>query len=154
MIQRQINGRKRPLTRAVTCLPPGQPSWLNIMSLSLMSTLKRVIPHHMPLSRRPIAISLGSPSLSPHPSVSPLPPGIKREEAKVEKSLKEAAKQGDKDVALILAKEVLQSRKAVSKMYASMAQINSVMMSMDHQLGRSCDGHVIVTCHTLYHSIT
>ena len=60
------------------------------------------------------------------------------------KSLKDAAKAGDKDVALILAKEVLQSRKAVSKMYTSMAQINSVMMSMDHQLGRSCDGHVMV----------
>ena len=58
------------------------------------------------------------------------------------KSLKDAAKAGDKDVALILAKEVLQSRKAVSKMYASIAQINSVMMSMDHQLGRSCIGHV------------
>ena len=59
-------------------------------------------------------------------------------------------------MALILAKEVLQSRKAVSKMYASMAQINSVMMNMDHQLGRLCDGHVMVTCHTylvasLYH---
>ena len=51
---------------------------------------------------------------------------------------------GDKDVALILAKEVLPSRKAVSKMYASMAQINSVIMNMDHQLGRSCDGHVMV----------
>ena len=47
-------------------------------------------------------------------------------------------------MALILAKEVLQSRKAVSKMYTSMAQINSVMMSMDHQLGRSCDSHVMV----------
>ena len=47
-------------------------------------------------------------------------------------------------MALILAKKVLQSRKAISKMYASMAQINSVMMNMDHQLGRSCDGHVMV----------
>ena len=38
-------------------------------------------------------------------------------------------------MAKILAKEVLQSRKAVGKMYASIAQINSVMMSMDHQAG-------------------
>ena len=83
------------------------------------------------------------PSLS-FPTFPSPSPGIKREEAKVEKSLKDAAKAGDKDVALILAKEVLQSRKTVSKMYASIAQINSVMMNMDHQLGRSCDGHVIV----------
>ena len=89
----------------------------------------------LPLSPLPLHTS----PLSPPP-----PSAIKREEAKVEKSLKDAAKQGNKDVALILAKEVLQSRKAVSKMYASMAQINSVMMSMDHQLGRSCDSHVIV----------
>ena len=47
-------------------------------------------------------------------------------------------------MALILAKEVLQSRKTVNKMYASKAQIDSVMMNMDHQLGRSCDGHVMV----------
>ena len=54
------------------------------MSLSLLSALKRVIPHHMPLSRRPIAVSRGSPSpslfpslflsLSHHPSVSFLLP--------------------------------------------------------------------------------
>ena len=62
----------------------------------------------------------------------------------MEKSLKDAAKAGGKDVALIPAKKVLQSRKAVSKMYTSMAQINSVMMSMDHQLGRSGDSHVMV----------
>ena len=45
-------------------------------------------------------------------------------------------------MALILAKEVLQFHKSVNEMYASMAQIDSVMMNMDHQLGRSCDGHV------------
>lgn len=60
--------------------------------------------------------------------------GIRREEAKVTKSIKEAAKKGQMDVAKILAKELIQSRKAVSKMYASKAQMNSVIMSMQQQL--------------------
>ena len=60
--------------------------------------------------------------------------GIQREEAKVKKSIKDAAKQGHTDVAKILAKELVQSRKATSKLYASKAQMNSVMMSMQHQL--------------------
>ncbi|XP_065827295.1 charged multivesicular body protein 3-like [Oscarella lobularis] len=60
--------------------------------------------------------------------------GIQREEDKVKRSLKDAAKKGQNDVCRILAKEVVQSRRAVSKMYASKAQINSVMMSMQNQL--------------------
>jgi len=59
---------------------------------------------------------------------------IQREEAKVKLSLKDAAKKNQIDVCKILAKEVVQSRKAVNKLYASKAQINSVMMSMDQQL--------------------
>ena len=104
----------------------------------------------MALSKHPTSnlvhhsIPSSSVSLSLLPALPSPSPGIKCEEAKVEKSLRDAAKAGDKDVALILAKEVLQSRKTVSKMYTSMAQINSVMMNMDHQLGRSCDGHVMV----------
>ena len=60
--------------------------------------------------------------------------GIQTEENKVKKSIKEAAKKGQKDVAKILAKELIQSRKAVSKLYASKAQMNSVVMSMQQQL--------------------
>lgn len=59
---------------------------------------------------------------------------IQREEAKVKRSIKEAAKKGQTDVCKILAKEVVQSRRAVSKMYASKAQMNSVMMQMQNQL--------------------
>lgn len=59
---------------------------------------------------------------------------IQREEAKVAKSIKEAAKKGQMDVAKILAKELVQSRKATSKLYASKAQMNSVIMSMQQQL--------------------
>lgn len=59
---------------------------------------------------------------------------IQREEERVKKSLKEAAKKNDKDVCLILAKEVIRARKAVNRIHASKAQLNSVMMSMNHQL--------------------
>jgi len=52
---------------------------------------------------------------------------------KVKKSIKEAAKKGQVDVAKILAKELVQSHKAVSKLYSSKAQMNSVMMSMQQQ---------------------
>ena len=60
---------------------------------------------------------------------------IQREENKVKRSIKEAAKKGQTDVCKILAKEVVQSKRAVSKMYASKAQMNSVMMQMQNQLG-------------------
>ena len=56
---------------------------------------------------------------------------------KVKKSIKDAAKKGQTDVCKILAKEVVQSRKAVGKLYASKAQMNSVLMQMQHQLCES-----------------
>nr|CAG4637386.1 EOG090X0EF4 [Ceriodaphnia reticulata]SVE73218.1 EOG090X0EF4 [Ceriodaphnia reticulata] len=59
---------------------------------------------------------------------------IQREEEKVKRSLKEAAKKGDKDVCLILAKEILHARKAISKIYTSKAHINSISMQMKNQL--------------------
>ena len=59
---------------------------------------------------------------------------IQMEEAKVKRSIKDAAKKGQTDVAKILAKEMVQSRKAVSKLYASKAQLNSVSMQMQQQL--------------------
>jgi len=58
---------------------------------------------------------------------------IQREEEKVKKTLKEAAKKGDKDVCMILAKEVVNSRKAINKIHASKAHINSVSMQMKNQ---------------------
>ncbi|XP_022905239.1 charged multivesicular body protein 3 [Onthophagus taurus] len=59
---------------------------------------------------------------------------IQREEDKVKRSLKEAAKKNDKDTALILAKEVLRARKAITKIYTSKAHINSVQLQMKGQL--------------------
>ena len=60
--------------------------------------------------------------------------GIRREEAKVTKSLKDAAKKGDKDVCMVLAKEVIHSRKTVNKLYCAKANISSVQMQMKGQL--------------------
>jgi len=59
---------------------------------------------------------------------------IQREEQKVANSMKQAAKKGDKDVCKVLAREVVNSRKAVNKMYASKAHINSIQMQMQNQL--------------------
>ncbi|XP_023572428.1 charged multivesicular body protein 3-like isoform X1 [Octodon degus] len=59
---------------------------------------------------------------------------IQREEEKVKRSVKDAAKKGQKDVCVVLAKEMVRSRKAVSKLYASKAHMNSVLMGMKNQL--------------------
>lgn len=59
---------------------------------------------------------------------------IQREEDKIKRSLKEAAKKNDKEVCTILAKEVVRSRKAVNKIYTSKAHINSVQLQMKNQL--------------------
>jgi len=60
--------------------------------------------------------------------------GIQREEEKVKRSMKEAAKKGDRDVCMILAKEIINSRKAISKIHTSKAHINSISMQMKNQL--------------------
>lgn len=60
---------------------------------------------------------------------------IQREQEKVKRSIKDAAKKGQKDVCVVLAKEMIQSKRAVTKLYASKAQMNSVLLSMKNQLG-------------------
>ncbi|XP_061824882.1 charged multivesicular body protein 3 isoform X1 [Nerophis lumbriciformis] len=59
---------------------------------------------------------------------------IQREQEKVKRSIKDAAKKGQKDVCVILAKEMIQSKRAVTKLYSSKAHLNSVMLSMKNQL--------------------
>jgi len=59
---------------------------------------------------------------------------IRREEAKVTRSLKEAAKKGNKDVCMILAKEIVNARKSINKIYAAKANLNSVQLQMKGQL--------------------
>ncbi|XP_011309256.1 charged multivesicular body protein 3 [Fopius arisanus] len=59
---------------------------------------------------------------------------IQREEEKVKRSLKEAAKKGDKDVCKVLAKEIIRARKACNKIHTSKAHLNSVTLQMKNQL--------------------
>ncbi|KAG5465658.1 hypothetical protein CUR178_00369 [Leishmania enriettii] len=61
---------------------------------------------------------------------------IRREEAKVKTSMKQAAKQNDRVAMRMLAKEMIRSRKAVNRMYASKAQMNSVAMQLQNQLSQ------------------
>eukprot|EP00126_Sphaerothecum_destruens_P012360 Sdes_comp21198_c0_seq1m19859 len=60
--------------------------------------------------------------------------GIESEQLKVKKSVKDAAKRGDKDICSILCKELVKSKKTVNKLHASKAQLNSVLMEMQHQV--------------------
>lgn len=71
---------------------------------------------------------------------------IQREEEKVKRSIKDAAKKGQKDVCVILAKEMIHSKRAVAKLYASKAQMNSVLLSMKNQLGE-CGSATLVNRH-------
>merc|ERR1712131_191936 len=59
---------------------------------------------------------------------------IERQQQKTTQMLKQNAKKGDKEACRILAKELVNSKKAVSRMYQSKAQVNSVMMNMKTQL--------------------
>uniref|UniRef100_M8C0J1 Vacuolar protein sorting-associated 24-1-like protein n=1 Tax=Aegilops tauschii TaxID=37682 RepID=M8C0J1_AEGTA len=53
-----------------------------------------------------------------------------KEEKKVEKAIRDAAKRGDMGSAKALAKELVQSRKAVNRLYENKAQLNSISMHL------------------------
>ncbi|CAK9794854.1 Charged multivesicular body protein 3 [Anthophora plagiata] len=59
---------------------------------------------------------------------------IQREEEKIKRSLKDAAKKGDKDVCKILAKEIIRARKACNKICVTKTHMNSVSLQMKNQL--------------------
>lgn len=59
---------------------------------------------------------------------------INMEENKIKTSLKQAAKKGDKKICTMLAKEIINSRKAKNKLYESKAQLNSILMSLQQQM--------------------
>jgi len=59
---------------------------------------------------------------------------IEIEEQKLKRSIKELAKKGDKASAKVLAKEIVQSRKAKERIYKSKAQLNSVAMQLSSSL--------------------
>ncbi|KAI8145469.1 Snf7-domain-containing protein [Fennellomyces sp. T-0311] len=60
--------------------------------------------------------------------------GIDSEEAKVKKSIKQAAKKGDTKICKILAKELIRSQRHKNRLYTSKAQLNSIVMQLEHQL--------------------
>jgi charged multivesicular body protein 3 len=62
--------------------------------------------------------------------------GIEVEELKVKKSLKDAAKKGDKSVCKMLAREILHSRKAKDRIHTNKAQLNSIIMQLQLQLAQ------------------
>ncbi|KXZ56318.1 hypothetical protein GPECTOR_1g280 [Gonium pectorale] len=59
---------------------------------------------------------------------------IQFEEKKVQKAIKEAAKRGDMGAAKHLAKEIIQSRKAVSRLYTNKAHMQSLSTALTEQL--------------------
>lgn len=61
---------------------------------------------------------------------------IEREEHKTIAMVKQAAKKGDTDTCKVLAKGLVQSKRQKSRIYASKAQLNSVVMQMKNQVAQ------------------
>jgi len=59
---------------------------------------------------------------------------IQREKAKVEMELKKLAKQGDKEACRILAKEIVNSKKAIARIHTSIAQLKSLDYQVKNQV--------------------
>lgn len=59
---------------------------------------------------------------------------IRNEQEKVKRSLKQAAAKGDRETCTILAKEIVNSRKATNRIYMSKAHLNSIQLQMKNQL--------------------
>lgn len=59
---------------------------------------------------------------------------VQYEEKKVQRSIKEAAKRGDMTTCKTLAKEIIHSRKAISRMYTNKAHMSSLSSSLTEQL--------------------
>ena len=57
------------------------------------------------------------------------------------RSIKDAAKRSDTATCKMLAKEVVRSRKVQTRLHTSKAQMNSVVMQMENQLGKRCAPH-------------
>ncbi|CAO3587955.1 unnamed protein product [Absidia cylindrospora] len=59
---------------------------------------------------------------------------IEIEEAKVKKSIKQVARKGDTKICTVLAKELVRSQRHKNRLYTSKAQMNSMIMQLEHQL--------------------
>lgn len=61
---------------------------------------------------------------------------IDTEEAKVKKSIKQVAKKGDVKNCKMLAKELIRSQRHKNRLYTSKAQMNSIIMQLELQMGK------------------
>lgn len=59
---------------------------------------------------------------------------LENAEFNIKQECKKAAKKGDKDVCLIMAKELIRSRKAKNRLHAAKAQLNSISMVIKEQM--------------------
>ncbi|KAI9025895.1 Snf7-domain-containing protein [Phycomyces nitens] len=59
---------------------------------------------------------------------------IDSEEIKVKKAIKQVAKKGDVKSCKMLAKELIRSQRHKNRLYTSKAQLNSIVMQLEHQL--------------------
>ncbi|KAI8883991.1 Snf7-domain-containing protein [Backusella circina FSU 941] len=59
---------------------------------------------------------------------------IDNEEIKVKRSIKQVAKKGDVKNCKMLAKELVRSQRHKQRLYTSKAQLNSIIMQLEHQL--------------------
>lgn len=62
---------------------------------------------------------------------------IQREEKNVQKAIKDAAKRNDMGSAKVLARELVQSRKTVNRLYENKAQLNSISMHLGESVAIS-----------------
>ncbi|KAH7542919.1 vacuolar protein sorting-associated protein 24 homolog 1 [Ziziphus jujuba] len=68
---------------------------------------------------------------------------IQREEKSVQKAIREAAKRNDMVSAKALAKEIVRSRKTVTRLYENKAQLNSISMHLGESVAIACTvGHL------------
>lgn len=62
--------------------------------------------------------------------------GIEREQEKIKRDAKEAARKGEKAVVKAMAKNIVMSNKAIERMHVTKANLNSVLVTLQTQGGK------------------
>jgi division protein CdvB (Snf7/Vps24/ESCRT-III family) len=68
----------------------------------------------------------------------------------VKLEIKQMAKRGDQKTARILAKQIVQSRKAKERMYTSKAELHSISLALTHQLGTLASRYELAAVRTTH----
>lgn len=63
--------------------------------------------------------------------------GIEREQDKIKRDAKEAARKGEKAAVKAMAKNIVMSNKAIERMHVTKANLNSVLVTLQTQSGAS-----------------